>query len=316
MGLTQEQRAARLGYLGGTDAAAVMGLSRYKTPIGLWSEKTGAVVPNDRSQDLPILVGEMLEDVVARLYTIKTGEKLHRVNEVQRHKKYSFLCAQIDRRIVGSDRIFEAKSASAYKVDEWADQDVPSEYILQGLHQLMVTEADACVIACLIGGNVDFVFKTIERDEDMIRELEEREVEFWNKYVLEKKMPAVTAYDAGTLAALFPQREEEGEPITFPEDIESVIDRIREIGTEKGGILGQLIEEQETLKNELRARLQDSNAGVIGKWKVTWKNQETTRLDGKLLAAEDPKTWAKYTKTTPSRVLRISSTEKKSKAAK
>ncbi len=316
MGLTQEQRAARLGYLGGTDAAAVMGLSRYKSPVGLWAEKTGAVVPNDRSQDLPILVGEMLEDVVARLYTIKTGQKLERVNEVQRHKKFPFLCAQIDRRIVGTKMIFEAKSASAYKIDEWNENDVPSEYILQGLHQLMVTGADACIIACLIGGNVDFVFKTIERDEDMIRELEEREVAFWNENVLGKKMPAVTAHDAGTLAALFPQKEEEGDPITFPDDIEPVIARIKEIGTEKTGIIGGLMEEQETLRNELRARLQENPIGVVGGWKVTWKNQETVRLDSKLLAAEDLKTWQKYAKPSTSRVLRISSTEKKSKASK
>lgn len=311
MALTQQQRAERIGYIGSTDAASVMGLSRYKSPLGLWSEKTGAIVPKDKDGELPIILGNLLEDVVAQLYTIKTGTQLRRVKEIQVHPKYPFLKAQIDRRIVGSDRIFEAKTASAYKAGEWEGEDLPSEYILQGLHQLMVTGAESCEIACLIGGNVDFVYKTINRDEDMIAELEAAEVKFWNENVLAKKMPAVTAHDDSTLAALFPKGQEQEEPIQLPEEFEAIIERIKEIGAATSGAIGALTEEKSELQNNLRLALGDSSYGVVGKWKATWKNQDKNTLDSKLLAAEMPEIYAKYLKSSSIRVLLTSDTTKK-----
>src|ERR1051326_1911905 len=196
MPLTEEQRAERQGYIGGTDAAAVLGLSRYKTPLGLWSEKTGAIVPAAKKDgELPIWIGNRLEDVIAERFTFETGIKVQRVKEVQVHPRFPFLRAQIDRRLVGSNEILECKTASAFKAGEWDGEDLPSEYILQGLHQLMVTGAERCHLACLIGGNVDFVRKVVERDEQMIADLEAKEVEFWNRYVQGREMPKVIAHD-------------------------------------------------------------------------------------------------------------------------
>lgn len=314
--MTAEQRADRRNYIGGTDAAAVLGLSRYKTPLGLWSEKTGAIVTKDRGGELPVKLGERLEDVVAELFTEETGIKVRRVREVQIDEEHPFLRAQIDRLTVGTDELLECKTASGFKAGEWEGEDVPSEYILQVLHQLMVTKKKRGYLACLIGGNVDFVIKNIERDEDMIAELRAKEVHFWNEFVLKKVMPKVTSHDALTLMALFPNGREDVEPMTLPDGMDHVVERIKEIGTEDSGLIGDLTAEQDALKNELRLLLGETTMGVIGKWKVTWKNQSNTRIDVKRISAEAPEIYARFAVSSPSRVLRIASTEKKPKAAK
>lgn len=293
-------------YIGGSDTAAVLGLSRYKTPLQLWAEKTGNIVPEDRSASLPVRLGHRLEDVVAELFTEETGNKVRRVTESQVHSQYDFLRAQIDRRIVGHDEILECKTASGWKSGEWADEDIPQEYILQCLHQLAVTGRERCHIACLIGGNQEFVHKIIERDESLISEIVKKEVQFWEEFVVPRQMPAVSSNDASTLFSLFPKGDEES--VVDLSTYEGTIERIKFLDNE----LDNLEAEKEQHKNGLRALLKEATVGTAGKWKVTWKNQSMgLRLDTEKIKIEAPELYAKYGKTGESRVLRIAELKSK-----
>ncbi len=309
MGLSAAQRADRLNYIGGTDAAAVLGLSRYKTPLGLWAEKTGAVKDKDKSGELAIKIGNRLEDVVAELFMEETGFKVQRVRDVQIHPEHPFLKAQIDRKLVGTVEleILECKTASAFKTGEWEGDDIPSEYIIQVMHQLMVTGAQVGWIACLIGGNVKFTYKKIERDEEMIAELMAKEIKFWNENILGKKMPGVTEHDDGVLQALFPNvRADEQEAIMLPAEFEDIITRIQEIGTDKDGELGKLKSELSELKNEVKMAMGESSNAMVGKWGATWKTiTKKPTLDTERLLADKPELIVTYGKTPePFRVLR------------
>lgn len=294
-----EKQAARRSFLGGSDAAAVLGLSRWKTPLQLWGEKTGNLVPEDISGKLHVRLGNRLEQVVAELFEEETGLKVRRISESQTHPKYPFLRAQIDRRIVGAEEILEIKTASGFKAKEWEDDNIPGEYILQCLHQLMVTGKKRCHIACLIGGNQQFVYKIIERDDEMIADLERKEVEFWERFVVPGLMPAVSDADAPTLLGLFPQGIEDKEADLAGQEHD--IERIKEIDA----AVEALEAEKETYRNQLRVILQDATIGMAGKYKVTWKNQSSTRLDTDRIKTEAPDLYIKYGKTTDTRVLRI-----------
>ena len=303
MGLTATQRADRVNYIGGTDAAAVLGLSRYKTPLSLWAEKTGAVKDKDRSGELAIKIGNRLEDVVAELFMEESGFKVQRVKDVQVHPEHPFLKAQIDRKLVGTAEleVLECKTASAFKVGEWEGDDIPSEYIVQVMHQLMVTGAKVGWIACLIGGNVKFVYKKIERDEDMIAELMAKEIAFWHENVLGKKMPGVTEHDDGVLQALFPNvRADQQEAIVLPAEFEDIIERIKEIGTDKEGELGKLKSELNELKNEVKMAMGEASNAMVGKWGATWKTiTKGAVLDTVKLLAEKPELIGPYGKVPP-----------------
>lgn len=296
-----EKQAARREYLGGSDAAAVLGLSRWKTPLQLWAEKTGNIVPEDRSQSLPIRLGNRLEQVVAELFEEETGLQVRRITESQTHPKYPFLRAQIDRRIVGADEILEIKTASGFKAKEWEDDQIPAEYILQCLHQLAVTGKQRCHLACLIGGNQDFVRKVVERDDAAIADLVRKEVEFWERYVVPRQMPAVTADDAPTLYGLFPKGAEDVQADLSGH--ETTVARIKELDDQ----LAALEAEKEQHRNELRAALKDATLGTAGKWKISWKNQSTgVRLDTDRIKAEAPEVYERFGKAGETRMLRIS----------
>lgn len=281
----------RTGFIGGSDAPGVLGLSRWTTPLSIWAAKTGQVV-DKQEETLPQKLGKRLEPIIGELFTEHTGLKIRRVNDHQIHKDYPFLAAQIDFRVVGDDSIVECKSASGWKAKEWKGEDIPQEYIIQAMHQLAVTGKDKCYVAVLIGGNQDFKIKVVERDEKMIAEMVKREVAFWNTFVVPKVMPStITKDDSDVLYSLFPLAEPESE-IDLGDEGARMIESRNALYQDVIAIEGQL----EKVENEIKALLKDKETGVAGKYKVTWKNQSQIRIDTKLLKQKMPDVYKDFGK--------------------
>lgn len=298
-----EAQKERNKSLGGSDAAAALGMSRWKTPLALWAEKTGQVIPPDISGRLDVRLGNRLEQVVAELFTEETGKKVKLSDEVQVHPKYPFLVGHLDRTIDGEDAIFEAKTASGWKVREWSEDEIPAEYQIQVMHYLGVTGKARGYIACLIGGNQKLVIKTIERDEAMIKSIIEREVAFWNTYVVPKVMPGnITWADGDTLAALFPDARH-GDPIELGDDANRLLETLQSMNQDCGVLEGQI----EKTRNELKAMLKDNAEGRTAQWVVSWKPQKDTRLDIKRIKAEEPEVYKRFSNEKQIRVLRYHS---------
>jgi len=143
----------RSKFIGGSDIAAVMGVSRWKTPLQLWAEKTGAVQPEDLSDKEYVELGSELEDFIAKHFEKKAGIKVRRAPRRYTHKDHPFMACQVDRLVTGTDELVECKNASAWKAKEWEGEEIPVEYILQVSWQLMVTGRKKGYLAVLIGGN-------------------------------------------------------------------------------------------------------------------------------------------------------------------
>ena len=109
----------RKSFIGGSDIAAVMGMSRWVTPLQLWSEKTGKVEAPDLSDNQAVEMGIELEESVARLWTKRTGRKVRRAPKNYTHKKFDYMRCQVDRLVEGTDELLECKTASAWKLKEW-----------------------------------------------------------------------------------------------------------------------------------------------------------------------------------------------------
>ena len=278
----------RRKFLGSSDAAAVLGLSRWTTPLELWAKKTGEVeYPDDPS--LAKTLGVRLEEVVAELFTEKTGLKVRRVNTPRVHPDYPFLSAQIDREVVGDDSILECKTANSFKTKEWAEDEIPQEYIVQVNHQLAVTGKRKAYIACLIG-NHQFVSKVIERDEALLKSLVEKEVEFWTKYVVPKVMPGIiTARDSDVLNRLFPDAQP-GNLLDLGDEITRLIEQ-RNASIQDVKIVEENIDR---IENQIKAALRENEAGVAGKFLIQWKNQVQSRLDQARLKTEQPDLYGKF----------------------
>jgi putative phage-type endonuclease len=303
--ITEAIKEERKQYLGGSDAAAVLGLSRWETPLSVWARKTGQYKPPERDE-LFLTLGNRLEEVVAELFTQRTGKKVQRANETRFHPKHPFLGANIDRKVLSEDAILECKTANAWKAKEWEGEEIPREYILQVVHYLAVTGAKKGYLAVLIG-NQDFKIKEIERDEKVIADLVRKEVNFWQTFVVPNVMPGIgmiNAKDADTLYGLY--------PVADPGSIVTLDDEANKIIESRNAMIQDIKQLERILdleENKLKALLGDKEIGQTEQWLISWKNQSTKRLDTGLLKTEKPDLYLQYLKETQSRVLRVKGTK-------
>ncbi|MFM0526446.1 YqaJ viral recombinase family protein [Paraburkholderia strydomiana] len=169
--------------IGGSDAAAAVGLSPYMSPLELWLIKTGrdANLPRPDADDTtePVYWGTLLEPIVAAVYTKQSGNKVRRLNAVLRHPTIPFMLANIDREVVGNPgvHLLECKTAGEFGARLWRDC-VPGYVQIQVQHQLAVTGKSSADVAVLICGQKLEVHR-IGRDDGLIARLIELEAAFW-----------------------------------------------------------------------------------------------------------------------------------------
>lgn len=182
----------RRSFVGSSDIAAVMGVSRWKTPLQLWSVKTGQVEPDDLSENEAVQLGSELEDFVAKKFERETGMKVRRAPKIYASTANPFMRAQVDRLIEGTDDLLEVKTCSAWKEKEWEGEEIPIEYTLQVSWQLFITGRKTGYIAVLIGGQ-KFRWKKIERDTELFIKMKNAALSFWT--MVEAKIPPVAEAD-------------------------------------------------------------------------------------------------------------------------
>jgi len=182
----------RTQYLGGSDAAAVVGLDPYRSPYRVWIEKTGQVAPSADPPSEAAYWGQRLEDLVAQEFSRQSGKQVRRSGKILRHPRHAFLAGHLDRLIVGDGPgvFLECKTAGVRQADQWAEGQIPDAYVLQIHHYLALTGAPHAYVAVLIGGQ-EFRWMRVDRDETLITWLVEREVEFWTRYVEPRVPPPV-----------------------------------------------------------------------------------------------------------------------------
>ena len=206
---------ARKAGIGGSDIGAIMGLSKWKSPVDVWLDKTGRTEP-DLEMSEPAYFGIELESFVAAEYSKRSGNKVQRINQIIKHPEYSWRLANIDRavvadgsrarldkdgKLVGIKGLLECKTASAYLDREWSDESAPLAYVAQCQWYMAVTGAEWCDLAVLIGGQ-KYVCHRIDRDESLIEALIDAGRQFWFNNGLAEVPPTPRTPDE-TLA-LFP----------------------------------------------------------------------------------------------------------------
>ncbi|MBD5153720.1 MAG: hypothetical protein HDT15_01240 [Oscillibacter sp.] len=279
--------------IGGSDASVVCGISRYKSPVELWMNKTGQLPDQEAGE--AAYWGTQLEPFVRAEFTKRTGIEVRTVNQLLQSEEYPFMLANLDGICEVPDVgtcIFEAKTASAYKAGEWEDT-IPDEYALQLAHYMAVTGYAGAYIAVLIGGNT-FKWKFIERDEELISMLIELESAFWD-HVQNCTPPPLDGSDASAkfLADRFcdsiPQSH-----ITLPDTAVTLLAQYDEACEQ----LEIVTEQKQRAENLLKEMMGENEVGTAGDRIVTWKSMSQERLDSKTLKAEHPALCKKYTNKT------------------
>lgn len=285
--------------IGGSDAAAIAGLNPWRSAAAVYLDKVGEVEPEELSGER-IRVGHDLEDYVARRFCEATGKKVRRNNYMLHHDEYDFILADIDREVVGENAILECKTTNSYAAKEWADEP-PLHYQIQCLHYLLVTGADRCYIAALIG-NERFVWYVIERDEETIVDLLNVEVDFWKRYVEARVCPppdGSSTYDE-FIKKRYPI--DDGEQVTLTSAGSDALDRYMALKEEADDLDKRLKLAKQIVENEMGAA-----AIALGRmYKVSWKTQSRTTVDTKRLKKELPGVYDTFSQKSESRVFRVS----------
>jgi putative phage-type endonuclease len=287
-------------YIGGSDAGIILGVNKYKTDLELWLEKTGQVEPKEINNDA-IHFGNVLEDVVAQEFAARTGKKVRRRNQMLLHDEHDFMMANIDREVVGEKALLECKTANQYLADEWENDQIPASYLAQVNHYMAVTGYEKAYIACLIGGQ-KFVWKEIERDNELIELIIQAEKHFWEHHVLGGNRPAL---DGSSAAEQYVKQKwawaEKGKGVDLSSEHKDNIEKYLEIKK----TIDVFETEKKRLENLLKDAVADAETGSVADYTVNWKNVTSNRVDSKALKEKFPDVYSQVTKESKSRRFEI-----------
>ena len=84
--------------IGGSDVAAILGMSPWRTPYKVWEEKTTPIDETaEEDDDRPALYwGRVLEAPIRQAYADKTGRTVTKPAEAFVSSKYPFMRANLD----------------------------------------------------------------------------------------------------------------------------------------------------------------------------------------------------------------------------
>lgn len=299
----------RSKFIGGSDVAAVLGVSPWKTPYELWLEKTHrapkeVIDPQrqkrfDRGHRLEPIVLEMLID---RLQDEGHDVQLLRTNELYQDAEHPFMACEIDFELMldGEHVNGDCKTVHPFAAKKWGEEEtdqVPIEYAAQFMQGLGITGRNRCIVATLIGMD-DFLIYWVDRDQETIDGIRGRVAQYWNENVIGDTPPDPISYDDAS--AIWAKANG-----TKIEADSSVRDAVFDLADVKHKI--KLLKERE---EDLKLRIVDymrphSFLTAGGNEIASWKNQFDTRIDVDALRRVLPEVAVKYSRTQEIRVLRL-----------
>lgn len=183
--------------IGGSDAAAVLGLDPYRSAWAVYLDKVGELP--DQPENKAMRMGHKLEPVVADLFTEDTGITVLPTPGTLAHPDRPWQLVNPDR-LTTDGGLLECKTTTQWLEDEWADGETPMRALVQVHHALAVTGLPHAYLAVLIGGR-DFRVVPVQRDEQVIDTITAIEAEFWRR-VQDREPPPADHRDASLLAKM------------------------------------------------------------------------------------------------------------------
>lgn len=272
----------RLG-IGGSEAAAAVGLSKWCTPYQLWRQKKGLerTIPNAAMR-----WGNILEPIIRKEYEAQTGRTVLTPRIVW-SDRWKFALANIDG-VTTDDRLVEIKTAG--RSDGWGEpgsDDIPEQYALQVQHYMAVTGLVVCDVAVLISGS-DFRLYEIDADDELQQILMDRESEFWDYVERNEPPPAV---DLDDVRKRFPKSISAGRIATTEEF--RAVQKLKELKL----AIAELESQAESCQKSICEAIGDSDSllDTNGKPLVTWKSAKSfKRFDQKRFEAEQKELYQQY----------------------
>ena len=196
----QEWLAYRRQGIGGSDVAAILGISPFRTARDLYDDKLNiASAVDDTGNWVALEMGHLLEPLVAKIFAKKTGLEVFQIKKMFQHPQYPFMLADVDyfvRLPNGKIALLEIKTTNYNAKDHWwkdGEECVPIYYETQGRHYMAVMDIDEIFYCCLYGNNEDeVIIRHLYRDREHEQEMIYLEREFWHDHILTRIPPPYT----------------------------------------------------------------------------------------------------------------------------
>jgi putative phage-type endonuclease len=293
--------------IGGSDAPAIVGVSAYRGPLQVWSEKVAEVPPASDPPSEAAYWGQRLEEVIAAEYARRNHCRVRRVWALWQHPTVDWIIGDPDRVVsaAGSRGGLEIKTTSRARAAGWPTNEVPWEYQIQALHYLLLTDWDYWDVACLIGGQ-EYRQWRVEHDAERLRMLREIEREFW--VWVERGTPNPEWLDGSpqasqALARMYPPAADSGRMWLLDADVQ-ILEQLRTVETN----LRNMQLWRDRLRNQIQARMAQQQADEAiyqGTVVATWRAMEREILDTERFRREHPDLWRQYARVSRYRVFRI-----------
>lgn len=288
MNRTEWLQERRMG-LGGTDSAAIMGVSKFKTPMEVCLAKWGEL-PETPQNDL-MRYGLLIEPVLRQWYVNETGRTVTVPDGVIRHSKQPFLLASLDG-FTDDGRVLEIKTAS--RGDEWGEpgsDEIPDAYMCQVQHYMYVTGAPVADVVVSIMGKMPVMYE-VEADKELHDMMIQVESDFWHNNVLAGVLPDYTTVK--DIALRF--RKSTAGEIKAAQETLMALSELKK--------LRETIKAMESKEEQLKAAIMatmgefDTLVGIDGKPIATWKSSKaTSRFDTDSFKKTHADLYKQFTKT-------------------
>ena len=229
-----------------TESAGALGLSKYQTPASIWMRKKGLnTTPPEMTE--PMQIGLAMQPAIARLYTERTGIPVEDITELALRITIDALplASHFDYR-TPNGKLVEVKNFAHSRRSEFGEAgsgDVPTDVLIQCLHQLACYPQMAAVDNAVLFGGQRLEIFTIERDPAAIARLIEKLQAFWKLVQGDTPPEPLTPEEARTL---------------YPAESGAVIEADSNIAAICGSVsaLAEQIDQLEQVRDSYKAKIQ------------------------------------------------------------
>jgi len=290
--------------IGSSDAAAVLGMGRYGSPIEVWETKTGR---STREMNFAMSLGHKMEPVILDLAADELRMEVAKPDLVLAHPDHPEMTCNLDGYATnpyGEVAIVEAKHAGSYlksQLETWEQEGIPDTgsacegWWVQIQYQMAITGIDQAYLAALC--DKKFFVIPVPAVPSFIKTMGQDIPEWFQTYIAGDVMPAVTGKDSDYVDRTYADTDYSAEP----RDMAAVKDDIIRARTIKLEI--RKLKEALTLHDvRIKAELGHASQGMLGD-DVVVKSKEVERvsIDTKKLRAEYPAIAELCSKTSTSR---------------
>lgn len=285
--------------IGSSDIPSILGVNKYTTPYELWLIKMGLKENKDNKF---MFAGRHLEQAVANMFKEMSGHNIIEGSEkyiVYYDDEKPFLSASPDREIklnYFTDEYPESKYSTEdigileCKTTQENITDIPDYWYFQVQYQLAITGHKFAFIAYLIKG-VDFSYKFIERNEEVISFVKNAATEFYEKYIVTQTPPPI---EDVKIYEFISTKDKE---IEATDDIFDIYFKLKEVNNELKHLEEKKNEYQNIIKEYMKdCELLTKNGKVIISWKQISSNKT---FDTKRFLLEYPELYNKFLVSTP-----------------